>query len=225
MSIPERTVDAWASIYLTSRFPSMRLWAPTVRGWDDWDFAGDPGLGPGKLFVLECKSTIPVGSEHVASLNWRQFARYLALPLTRSITHYVLPAPPWRGSPGIPPPLVPHEAAGWRGCADWLYVIAARDLRRYFGGISTTLELRSSSLPSIPGGKTLRGFVDGLLACTVGRRIDPKAARVGPGPEGTDEFEGDDRAWSADAGKPVMTPIVAFVPEADLPNFRRGAQP
>jgi hypothetical protein len=44
VSIPERTIDSWTSIYLARRLPHMRLWAPTVRGWDDWDFAGDLGL-------------------------------------------------------------------------------------------------------------------------------------------------------------------------------------
>jgi hypothetical protein len=220
VSIPERTVDAWVATYLCAEFPHLELWAPTTRGWDDWDYAGDPGLGAGKLFVLECKSTVPVGVQHVARLGWRQFHRYLALPQTRSITYYVFPSPPWTGSPGAPPPLVPSEARMWRGCEKWMYVIAARDLRRHYGGVTHDVEVVSVDLPTISGSRTLEQFVAALRTCRVGRRFDGRGGtQEPPEPRSRPGDELDLDSLRADAGLPVMTPTVGFVPAADLPAF------
>jgi hypothetical protein len=170
--------------------------------------------------VLECKSTVPVAGDHVARIGWAQFHRYLALPLTRSITYYVLPRPPWLGSPGQPPPLVPPEAAKWRGCEDWLYVVSARDLRRHYKGVPTGLELPSSDLPSISGSRTLKQFVANLRSCSVGRRVGPRPdGSIGFGPEPgppDPELDASLEMWASDAGKPQMTPIVGFIPESDL---------
>lgn len=216
VSIPERTVDAWVAVYLTRAFPRISLWAPTTRGWDDWDYAGDPGLGDGKLFVLECKSTVPVGTDHIARVGWRQFYRYLALPLTRSITYYVFPSPPWFGSPGAPPPLVPAESGRWRDCEDWMFVIAARDLRRHYRPTGD-FDVLANDLPHIPGSQTLRAFAAALRSCQAGRRVGQGGERrLAEERDIPPDDEHDLEAWGADAGKPQMTPTVGFIPADDL---------
>jgi hypothetical protein len=146
--------------------------------------------------------------------------RYLALPLTRSITYYVLPAPPWTGSPGVPPPLVPAESALWKSCYRWFHVVPARDLRRHFGG-ATTMQIRTSSLSSVAGSRTLGAFVDDLIACKVGRRYDGRTTGGidPPAPEGREDYVTETDASVAEVKTALMTPLVAFVPASDIPGF------
>jgi hypothetical protein len=97
VSLPERTVDAWVSIYVASRVPDVRIWAPTQQQTPDYDIAGSLP-GPGKLFVLEDKAprTNDASGSHAFQLPIRQMWNYLRNPSLRDRTFYVLACPHFR---------------------------------------------------------------------------------------------------------------------------------
>lgn len=60
VSIPEKTLEHWSSLYLTYRYRSQAsLWWPT-RG-EDIDVQMLP-MAPGKAVQLELKTTTPAGT-------------------------------------------------------------------------------------------------------------------------------------------------------------------
>jgi hypothetical protein len=73
--VPERSIDAWLSIYLWRRFPGLRLWAPQAG----WDFAFT-GIGPGKVVLLEDKGCEREGRIDRVPIDLRQLMRYLRDP-------------------------------------------------------------------------------------------------------------------------------------------------
>jgi hypothetical protein len=93
VSLPERTVDAWVTAYVTKRVPDALLWAPTQNQIPDYDIATSLPE-PGKLFVLEDKAPYANGTHHF-DLPVRQIWNYLRDPFLRSRTFYVLPCPPF----------------------------------------------------------------------------------------------------------------------------------
>lgn len=114
VSIPEKTLEHWASIYLTNRFPWSKLWWPA----DGEDVAiGDLLRGASRsspsarACLLELKTTTweplktsPFG-RHELKIDGAQLARYLYSP-SRVPVYYVFPAPFWLSpvSPGVAAP-------------------------------------------------------------------------------------------------------------------------
>ncbi|MEU5260854.1 hypothetical protein [Amycolatopsis sp. NPDC021455] len=154
-SIPEKTLEHWASSYLSNRFPNGALWWPT-SGEDV--LAELPRLAasaPGKTLALELKTTEARGDDHVLEIDTRRLARYLyprsgpPLPV-----YYVFPTPRWTGpltsrsgfSPPAPgssaaPPKWWRRQAGTAWFGDWLHVMPA-------GSVAAALP-RGRSAPSV----------------------------------------------------------------------------
>lgn len=142
-SIPEKTLEHWTSIYLSSRFPNGAMWWPT-SGEDV--LAELPRLaasGPGKTLALELKTTEANGSNHVLWIDTRQLDRYLNPPFGPPLpVYYVFPLPHWAGplaswsgtTPAAPgamtaaPPAWWRRRVGWPWFGDWLYVMSAQSL-------------------------------------------------------------------------------------------------
>ncbi|WP_125592425.1 hypothetical protein [Amycolatopsis balhimycina] len=141
-SIPEKTLEHWASIYLSSRFPNGAMWWPT-SGEDV--LAELPRLaasGLGKTLALELKTTEATGSNHALWIDTRQLDRYLNPPFGPPLpVYYVFPVPHWNGPLRAPPgttPTAPPQMTvappewwrrvGWPWFGDWLYVMSAQSL-------------------------------------------------------------------------------------------------
>jgi len=142
-SIPEKTLEHWTSIYLSSRFPNGAMWWPT-SGEDV--LAELPRLaasGPGKTLALELKTTEATGNNHALWIDTRQLDRYLNPPFGPPLpVYYVFPVPHWTGpltswsgtAPAAPatmtarPPAWWRRRVGWPWFGDWLYVMSARSL-------------------------------------------------------------------------------------------------
>ncbi|WP_285610470.1 hypothetical protein [Actinokineospora globicatena] len=142
-SIPEKTLEHWASAYLTNRFPNGALWWPT-SGEDV--LAQLPRLAtsrPGKTLALELKTTeADHRGNHVLSIDTDQLKTYLNPPSGIPLpVYYVFPTPFWTGSltshsanipsgsAQIPPPAHWWRRRGgqaWFG--NWLYVLPAHAL-------------------------------------------------------------------------------------------------
>jgi len=94
VSVPEKTLEHWASIYLTYRYRSKAsLWWP-VRGEDI--YVGNLPAVPGKAVKLELKTTTlnKKGDVHRVKIDLDQLDRYLALPHGLQ-PFYVFPMPRW----------------------------------------------------------------------------------------------------------------------------------
>ncbi|GEM_PF-3116874 len=94
-SIPEKTLEHWASIYAAYRYRSFAgLWWPTLG--EDISVGSLPNRGPGKIFNLEIKTTEANGSgdRHRAEVRVSQLLAYLSKPVP---TYYVFPVPDWCG--------------------------------------------------------------------------------------------------------------------------------
>ncbi|VVJ19597.1 Uncharacterised protein [Amycolatopsis camponoti] len=142
-SIPEKTLEHWASIYLSSRFPNGAMWWPT-SGEDV--LAALPRLaasGPGKTLALELKTTEATRTDHALWIDTRQLDRYLNPPSGPPLpVYYVFPVPHWTGpltswsgtAPAAPatmtaaPPEWWRRRVGWPWFGDWLYVMSAQSL-------------------------------------------------------------------------------------------------
>jgi hypothetical protein len=142
-SIPEKTLEHWTSIYLSSRFPNGAMWWPT-SGEDV--LAELPRLAasaPGKTLALELKTTESTGADHVLWIDTRQLDRYLNPPFGPPLpVYYVFPVPHWTGpltswsgtTPAVPagmaaaPPEWWRRRVGWPWFGDWLYVMSAQSL-------------------------------------------------------------------------------------------------
>ncbi len=142
-SIPEKTLEHWASIYLSNRFPNGAMWWPT-SGEDI--LAALPHLaaqGPGKTLALELKTTEAKGAAHTLSIDTRQLDRYLNPPVGPPLpVYYVFPLPHWAGQltsssgtvPAAPSSTTAAPPEWWRRrvgspwFGQWLYVMSAQSL-------------------------------------------------------------------------------------------------
>jgi len=145
-SVPEKTFEHWASLYIASRFPRENQWWPS-RGEDialglrDLMYRGPLGA-PAKIIMLELK--VPEWNErtqrHTLRVGRSQLDAYLApAPSGGYPVFYVLPDPRWPG------PLAVGSAhalgasvnvAGlWRGRSGpewfgyWTWVVSASALK------------------------------------------------------------------------------------------------
>jgi hypothetical protein len=94
VSVPEKTLEHWASIYLTYRYRSKAsLWWP-ARGEDI--YIGSLPSVPGKTVQLELKTTTlnRKGDVHRVKIDLVQLDHYLALPHWLQ-PFYVFPMPRW----------------------------------------------------------------------------------------------------------------------------------
>lgn len=98
VTIPEKTLEHWASIYVTYRFRSQASqWWPTSG--EDIRIGQLPQL-PGKAVQLEIKTATPVGPNspsHDVFVNLAQLRDYMKKPLHQQ-PFYVLPRPHWQGT-------------------------------------------------------------------------------------------------------------------------------
>ena len=97
--LPERTVEAWTTAYLTRWFPTAHLWAPTQRDDYSWDLSG--GLPNGLHFVFEYKAVEGYRGPYVP-INLTQLDEYIEVNnrLRQTFAWYLLPMWPYLGPPG-----------------------------------------------------------------------------------------------------------------------------
>lgn len=149
-SIPEKTFEHWASMYVANRFPLSSLWWPTfgedVR-------VEDLGTVPGKTLYLEVK--VPeqqANGSHRTIIDIPQLQRYLTSPVP---VFYVFPTPPWRGDLATSAWLRPerradlaYRRAGHRWFGDWTRVCTAAALHRHLNPAGQT----NMTLAGLPPG-------------------------------------------------------------------------
>jgi hypothetical protein len=174
-AIPERTIDAWVSIYLAQRYPDMRLWLPT----SGWDQAVDPGLANAKIALLECKTseqhvTATHGTHQRIEIDRAQLFRYLKSPVASRALYYVLPTFPadWAGNDAQTGPIFPAESSYWPHAPTWaLWAISAVRLFHQLGGpagIPANPWIAAHDVPTVPGARRLPDFCTGLEDCSRG---------------------------------------------------------
>jgi hypothetical protein len=196
-SLPEHTVDCWVSAAVLAQLPGALLWAPTQRGFDNWDVAFEV-FGPGKAFILENKGTEETDGHHVIQIDMEQLDIYIRSPGVP--VYYVLPVPPWpaRATAGVLPAAYPVPAAArcrtGAACAghdhgpfsDWCRVVEAWALQNWlkkYGGRTRTF--RASKIIACPQAVKLDEFLKGVGTCTEG------------GPRYESAADADDR-WEAE---------------------------
>jgi hypothetical protein len=119
VSLPEKTLEHWASIYISNRFPGANVWWPT-QGDDialDLFTAAASAIRPSQLLVLEIKTSTWLGPRrgHQVNIDTAQLSDYLRRIGPRGLTlpaYYVFPAPHWDGP--IVPPAPTYGAPGSR---------------------------------------------------------------------------------------------------------------
>jgi hypothetical protein len=96
VSVPEKALEHWSSMYLTYRYRSqVSLWWPTCG--EDIDVRMLP-TRPGKAVQLELKTTTPAGTGlHDVNVDLGQLWEYSHKPLGRQ-PFYVFPRPGWDGN-------------------------------------------------------------------------------------------------------------------------------
>lgn len=185
-SLPEHTVDCWVSAAVAADYPDALLWAPTQRGYDNWDIAF--GHSPGKAFILENKGTssgLYDHDEHIVQIDVGQLSGYLAMP--GAPVYYVLPVPPWPASESTAPlhatAAVPSTARCRTGISctthqphgpftEWCYVLEAMDLAKLLGFTKTQKRnILASSIAAAPCAVRLIDFLRGIGDCTHGGRL------------------------------------------------------
>jgi hypothetical protein len=198
--IPERSIDAWLSIYLWRRFPGVQLWAPQAG----WDFAVGR-TGRGKVVLLEDKGCQRDGAMTRVTIDLRQLGRYLRDSISSSLTYYVLPdtedaavSPRFRRRRAWQVPVLPREAANAETVGQWLYVVSAWRLadfivRRRRSAIWETT-LRPEEVRRLPGARRLFEFCCELEECragsvTGGSDLRNRPPGVVPPPEERERFE------------------------------------
>lgn len=138
MSVPEKTLEHWASQYVTYRYRSKAaLWWPT-RG-EDIDVRWLPQK-PGKAVQLELKTTTVSGTHfHDVLVDLGQLWEYRQRRLGRQ-PFYAFPAPDWRGqlsaaatNGGLPVTELAfaRSGPGW-WFADWMVVATAAQVAAVF---------------------------------------------------------------------------------------------
>lgn len=129
-SLPEKTMEHWTGLYLSSRFVWAEQWWPTL-GEDVALTLRSTITSPGKVVLLEVKVPEVTATGHALSISVDQLQRYLRRRLP---VFYVLPVPHWSGAlrPGVSVPASP--AGWWRRRSDrdwfgkWTYVLSAADV-------------------------------------------------------------------------------------------------
>lgn len=127
VSIPEKTLEHWASIYLTYRYRShAALWWP-AHG-EDINVGNLPPT-PGKAVQLELKTTYlnSAGTVHQVKIRLEQLDRYLRRPHGQR-PYYVFPWPRWTGAlelaacaDGVPPTEIGFRRAWGYSNNDWWF--------------------------------------------------------------------------------------------------------
>lgn len=138
-SVPEKTLENWASIYITYRFRSHAgLWWPTTG--EDISVGHIPKK-PGKHIFLEMKTSSvdkKRPDRHVVQIDRPQLDQYLKLPVGLQ-PFYVFPRPTWKGEVKSAARKASidetdigfsrnayKKPVGWS--ADWLRVLSAKDV-------------------------------------------------------------------------------------------------
>jgi hypothetical protein len=179
-SIPEKTFEHWASMYVAHRFPRGSLWWPP----NGEDVAvEDLGTVPGKAVLLELK--VPeqqANGGHIVSINIPQLLRYLGRTVP---VYYAFPEPLWSGDliasgwlgPERRADLAYRRAKGrWFG--EWTKVCSASRLHHI---LSPLPGVKTMQLPNpFPGGYSWTEFWRSYRSC--GSRQVPSAFMV---PEGS----------------------------------------
>lgn len=141
-SVPEKTFEHWASMYVAHRFPMGGLWWPS-SGEDIR--VEDLGTVPGKAVLLEVKvpEQQPDGS-HLVSIDLAQLAKYLSSPIP---VYYLFPVPPWTGQ---------LAGSAWLGAERRADLAYRRAAHRWFGDwtVVCTAAALSATLGTKPGQKT-----------------------------------------------------------------------
>jgi hypothetical protein len=142
-SIPEKTLEHWASIYVLNRFPNSAMWWPASGEDVLVDLPQVAASGPGETLALELKTTAFTDGRHVLTIDVKQLARYLDPPSGPPLpVYYVFPIPHWDGPltsrHGVvpvasnrtiaAPPQWRRHAAGPSWFGNWLYVMSAQSL-------------------------------------------------------------------------------------------------
>ena len=134
-SLPEKTFEHWASLYLASRFPRSEQWWPS-RGEDiALALRSQLGNGPGKRLLLELKvPEVTAAGLHEVRIGRVQRDEHLR---RRWPVFYVLPLPWWAGSLGpsahggpVPDPAASwwRRRAGFAWFGRWTFVMSAADV-------------------------------------------------------------------------------------------------
>lgn len=132
VSVPEKTLEHWASQYLTYRYRSWAaLWWP-VDG-EDINVKNLPRL-PGKTVQIELKTTTPAGkSKHDVKVDIGQLNDYLT---SSAPVFYAFPRPEWKGnleraahSAGVTPTEIAFSRSGTNWWfAEWMIVMTANEV-------------------------------------------------------------------------------------------------
>ncbi len=233
-SLPERTVDAWVSAVVCRQFPNALVWGPTQVVQDEnWDYGAS--LGDGKVFILEDKATSPVTRKRKAPLatHWIDIPRSQlnwycddVQPRVHVPVFYVLPAPPWTGTPTgsvvVPDQAACRVASPAGPFEEWAFVVAADDLRTYLGA---RRGLETVELP-IASSRSLAAFLDEVRSCRLGYRVGGGGGGASAAMKGLDQG---DRGRNNVASGPVArrdesdrrmgSALAVFVPAGDLPGW------
>lgn len=172
-SVPEKTLEHWASIYLASRFPNGAMWWPTSGEDVLVELPRLAASGPGKTLALELKTTEATGAGHVLWIDARQLDRYLNPPFGPPLpVYYVFPVPHWTGpltsrsgtTPAAPaamtavPPEWWRRRVGWPWFGDWLYVMSAQSLSEALPPTWATLSKARARLFALSTSHTVGGM-------------------------------------------------------------------
>jgi len=132
-SVPEKTFEHWASMYVAHRFPYGSLWWPTLGEDVSVD---DLGTVPGKAMLLEFK--VPEQQKngtHAVIIDVLQLHSYLGSPVP---VYYAFPEPPWNGTLTGSTWLGPERRAdlayrrtGHRWFGEWTVVCSAAALLQH----------------------------------------------------------------------------------------------
>ena len=144
VSVPEKTLEHWASQYVTYRYRSKAaLWWPTCG--EDIDVRWFPQR-PGKAVQLELKTTtVPGINFHDVFIDLGQLWQYRQRSLGRQ-PFYAFPYPHWRGqlssaATGGRLPVTDlafaRSGPGW-WFADWMVVVTAAQVAAVLGGPLTS---------------------------------------------------------------------------------------
>ena len=184
--LPERTVEAWTTAYITRWFPTALLWAPTQSDPLNWDAA--VGLAGHRYFVLEYKGVeegtptpfIPIDTPQLKA--YRDDNRRVRVALVWYLlpywTHVVDPRNPMPRQagyrtiraehPGGQPPSPPEaqavpsprtEHALGRGCESYFYLAQPEAILQRVNRLARRPRLNVADVPLVADGVTLEHFV------------------------------------------------------------------
>lgn len=149
-SVPEKTFEHWASMYVAHRFPLGGLWWPTAG--EDIRVE-DLGTVPGKSLLLEAK--VPeqqLNGSHAITIDVAQLTKYLASPVP---VYYIFPTPPWSGLLATSSWLgverradLAYRRAGHRWFGEWTQVCTAADLHAHLSPSSGDKFTKLKGLPA-----------------------------------------------------------------------------